>query len=163
MPTLATRLSSTGVYQVNELDEVTPLLGGSVLFPSGSSRRLRFPSDPNLQLGTGDFTVDFWMKATGSTSYTSIFDKITSTTVTGLIATCGSNVNSGAGRIWVGAAGTATTLKSTTNVVASGAWTHVAIVKNGSNGYLFINGVLESSATDWNLITSADLDNGRRR
>jgi hypothetical protein len=141
-------------------------------FTRASSQFLTLPNSTELDFGSGDFTIEFYVRNQRSTSQSAnsmIVDAGTSSQFTGIgvgTANTGS-INFISFRAQSGY----TVLKATTPVNTSEAqfpepgtardvFQHVACVKFGSNGYLFINGILEDSTTSWSGVTSASIKSG---
>ena len=125
----------------------------------GSTQGIRLPTTSNLDFGSGNFTIEFWMKAAASQqTYAMIADALDGNQYTGI----GVGVNDGypTGYLRFRAQSGFAVLKSTTLVIDD-TWRHIACVKSGSNGYLFVNGVLEASTTAWSGVTLASLNDGQ--
>ena len=116
--------------------------GGSYYF-DGTGDYLAIPNNENLDFGSGDFTIEFWVNfaIVGNATFVSKFN--TSGNLgyeiilfSGLLyfqaQTCGLLINPS----WTPAAGT---------------WYHIAAVRNGTNAALYIDGT--SVATDSSLTT----------
>jgi len=106
--------------------------GTSMYFPSAGSY-LKAPSNANWGLGTGDYTIEFWLYKTTSTSYGSII-----------------SVGYGAGGIGIAIASDASVVVTRPGTaidftfsagLALNAWYHVAICRSGTSLRCFANGV----------------------
>ena len=125
---------------------------GSIVFSSGG-QRIRLPSSSLLQFGTNAFTIEFWIKAGSSQQpYATICDSTTNNT--GVEVGIGTNDSGVAGKIGFQLA-TGYYLNSATTVTDN-TWRHIACVRNGANGYIFINGVLDASTTAWTGISNTN-------
>ena len=97
----------------------------------------------NLDFGTGDFTVDLWIKPTG-----------THQTWDGILELGAHNIGSAGYGIWWNADGMirthfgAITVDSANGVIATGAWQHIASVRDGTSYNLYVDGVSVASATN---------------
>jgi hypothetical protein len=123
--------------------------GGSSMYFNGATN-LSVPISSDFDFGNSDFTIDFWINPGTTTSGPSIFAyntyynmqiAISSTYKIGfaLSSTGGSwNITDSNGNI----------------AISSSSWSHVALVRSGSNFYLFINGVLDVTATSTLSITT---------
>jgi hypothetical protein len=119
--------------------------GYSALF-NGSTSKLSIPSSADFAFGTGDFTIEFWIKTTDTA-----FEVVTQTTTGSpnwaLMITSGNlywQNGFAAASLYVIA------LSSLTANPISGSWTHVAITRNGSgtgNLKFWINGVGQTAHT----------------
>lgn len=107
---------------------------------NGTTSKLSIPSDAAFAFGTGDFTIEFWIKTTDGAC-----DILTQTTASspnwGIIIVSGS-------LYWQSGYAASSlyniALTSLTSNPTSGSWTHVAITRNGSgtgNLRFWINGV----------------------
>jgi hypothetical protein len=109
--------------------------GWSVYFDGSDS--LSIPSSANLALGTGDFTIELWVKPLNSNN------RLISWAGTGgpLVYTNSSN------QLTFANYGVADLL-TTTATVPLNLWSHCAITRQGTTLRLFINGVLSASTTN---------------
>jgi hypothetical protein len=120
--------------------------GSSGLFADGDYIQTANTSD--TQFGSGDFSIDFWMRATaaGAANNTVVFTMAPNATLYApvIIAMSAGTYNltlfmssSGAGWDLVFGAAIGTVVQSE--------WNHVAICRSGSNVYAFLNGTLENT------------------
>jgi hypothetical protein len=129
---------------------------GSLTFAANS--RVRLPTTTALQFASGDFTVEFWMNAGSTqTAFATITDS--STNNQAIAIGVGTNLSGIAGRLSFSVFGGTGTLNSTTPVLDN-TWRHIACVKSGAVGRLFVNGILEASTTNWSGVTNAFLSGG---
>lgn len=117
------------------------LLGGSALFTpvgngSSSGNYLDVGNQSALKLGSGNFTVETWIKRTASLPYTSICGDGSFVWFTG---------GTGAELLWY--AGSTGILVSNSTFSAN-TWTHIAAVRNSGTLTFYINGTAAGSATD---------------
>lgn len=139
-----------------DIQSYVPPATGSLSF--SSSARVRLPTTSALQFGSGDFTVTFWLNASNTqTTFSTITDA--STNNQAICIGVGTNNGGIAGRLSFFVFGATGTLNSTT-VVTDNVWRYVACVKSGRFGYLFINGVLEASTSNWGDAANAFLSGG---
>jgi len=125
----------------------------------GSTQGVRLPTTTNLDFGSGDFTIEFWMKAGSSQStYAMIADALNSNQYTGIGV--GINDGSPAGYLKFRAQAGYAVIKTTTYVLDNN-WRHIACVKSGSNGYLFVDGALEATTSAWSGVSAASLNDGQ--
>jgi hypothetical protein len=125
----ATYANSAGNYK----------FGYSAVF--GGTAYIDTPNAAELNFTTGDFTVDFWMKTTQTTS--------------GFIAIkCGSaandwgwyfRVNQTANKISLDIYDTSDKAVTSSTTINDGAWHHIAVVRSGSSVKLYVNGVSEGT------------------
>lgn len=108
--------------------------GGSSMYFDGTGDYLKNPSQSITELGSGDWTIEFWLYASSLSATVFVFDQRSTTTqVAPCIYIGGASNNeikfyvNGADRIVSSAISTTT-------------WYHVAIAKYSGNTKLFING-----------------------
>jgi hypothetical protein len=105
----------------------------------GSSGKLIIPASPNLSFGTGDFTIEFWMKTTDTSA--------------GLItsATTGSGYWAlllvGGTLYWQSAYNASNLKTQSMSSYLNNAWVHVAIVRSSSSMNFYFNGQVQGTAT----------------
>jgi hypothetical protein len=111
---------------------------GSIVF-SGSNY-VTTAASSNLALGTNTFTLEYWINVTnsgtsgqnglefGAASYNPKFAYVTATNTLGIYVAAASGSWGIASAVTIG-------------TIASATWYHVAIVRNGSTWYTFLNGV----------------------
>ncbi|MEZ4774090.1 MAG: LamG-like jellyroll fold domain-containing protein [Bacteroidia bacterium] len=113
---------------------------GYTLDFDGSSSYVEIPHDASFNIGSGDFTVEGWIKASGSGTTRTILDK--------------DNMFGGSLRIGLtfGDKLECVTAISgdgdhtVTSAASIGAeWTHFAVLRSGSTLYVYINGLLDNS------------------
>ena len=122
--------------------------GGSAMAFDGSGDWLINPPSAQNQLGTGDFTVEFWFYSTSSADV-GIFN-ISATSSSGSAGMARTKNTSNQITFWVNGNGGNTVTTSTYSI---NAWHHVALVRNGSTNTLYVDGV--SAASNSNTPTWA--------
>jgi len=121
------------------------IVAGGLSF-DGVDDYVRIPNAANLNPGTGDFSVDFWMNTSASNSEADILSKRP-------ICNAGSFWDlrlSGEGRIQVEMreeGGVNSNAYFGTVKVNDGQWRHIAVVREGATSLLYIDGVLDRSNT----------------
>jgi hypothetical protein len=124
----------------------TTTFGGSAYF-DGTGDTLSIPSSTPNQFGSGDFTLETWYYCTGSISTANqyLFFRRTTASSIGLIF----QINSSKLNLLAGDSNTSAwevNLSSTTTLVVNN-WYHLAMSRSGTTWRIFVNGVLEASAT----------------
>lgn len=111
---------------------------GSMYF-DGTGDWLTFVDSPNVQLGTGDFTIEGWVNLSLLGAARGIFSKGTSTTGLSLAVNALNQVVFNY---------TASSLTGTTVLMAT-TWYHIAVVRSGSatgNVKIYINGTADATS-----------------
>lgn len=115
--------------------------GTTSMYFDGTGDVLKAPYTPNIDFGTGDFTIECWV-------YTTNVSPGYSQTVLARWGASGGTVwivqiqNGGTYRIVTGAGAW------TGGSVSANTWTHLAITRSGSSLRVFTNGTLSSTNTD---------------
>lgn len=104
--------------------------GGSLSFPGTSTGFLTIANFAGLQLGTGNFTIEFFLFQTGSISFPRVFSMGSFPS-----ATIAVSIEGGIFYVWAGGSG-----NSFGSVNLFNAWNHVAIVRSGTTVTVYING-----------------------
>lgn len=115
--------------------------GGSSMYFDGTGDYLIVPDRAALQMGSGDFTLEFWIYFASISGYQTPFDK-GYTNAGGLLFQTGL----GTGRLVVYAGGSAVITESGTG--STGTWIHYALVRNGTTLTLYRDGTSSGSATN---------------
>lgn len=120
---------------------------GSVLY-NGSTSYLSTPNNTNLQFGTASFTLEFWYLRTGTNgNYARYFQLVDGDAVSGI--SISQNINT-QNSVIIGVSSNGST-NDIVNLPAISfvdlAWNHFALVRNGTNFTVYVNGVGTSLAT----------------
>ena len=97
-------------------------------------------SDDNIDLSSGDFTVDMWIRPTSVTGYKGLWQSGTSSLL---------NVYLIGDQVQGTVAGSTTLFLSSTRISAN-VWTMISVEREGSVHRLYINGALEASSSTGN-------------
>jgi len=112
--------------------------GGSGYFDGSGDYLVVSDGDSDAVLGSGDFTVELWVNAStiasGTRDFLGIYDGDPNSLIIGQVA---GNV-----RFWCRAVQI-----TSSSTISAGTWHHIAAVKSGSTGTLYIDGVSEGTAT----------------
>ncbi len=116
--------------------------GTSLRNLTGSNSRLRIADTPDMELGSDDFCIDFWAYPNAAPSNTRHFFSKWIANSSPMMCYYG---NGSSKKIEFHCNfSTPKTLKSVSDI-AIGAWTHIAITRQGDTVRLFLNGALEDS------------------
>jgi hypothetical protein len=131
-----------------QIDTAQSKFGGSSLLLDGTGDYITTASSTDLNLGSSDFTVDFWFQCTaaGGTMQRLCGRRLSS----GLVADMEFSVERTTANVIRGGIGMGSTFESVssttqfTNALNTG-WHHCAFVRDGSTLRLFIDGVQEAT------------------
>ena len=123
----------------------TATYSGSAYF-DGAGDSLTLPAPPALAFGTGDFTWETWIYLNTLSANTYLYDTSAAgdTTSTGRFVV--GAFPSGYLRLYTGAL-TTLLLASPAGTITTNMWTHIAITRSGTTGYMFVNGALITSGS----------------
>ena len=110
--------------------------GGSSLAFDGSGDYLSFPAHDDFQFGTGDFSIEFWIKTTATNSPV-LVDYYTAAQPGWQLS-----LNSTGKLLWY----TTSTIKTGAVSVNTGSWVFVSVVRSSGNLQFYINGTADGSA-----------------
>lgn len=123
---------------------------GSSLYFDGNEDYLSLPVDSDFTFGTGDFTVECWVKPTVATYAPLVATRNDASTLNPILYLWNTGV-----AVWYYNA--AARITGTTNLVNS-TWNHIAVCRSDGITKLFVNGLQEgSSYTDTNNYASSGL------
>ena len=106
------------------------------------------PDHADFTVGSGDFTVDFWVRFTGDTNAGWLFALPTNAgtyTACGL-KTSGTNPNIHLD-LYCSAGGSWDIISAGTANLTTGVWYHIAVIRNGTNIRVYIDGTYNINAT----------------
>jgi hypothetical protein len=135
---------------------------GSVYF-DGSGDSLSLPDSSLLELGSSSFTIDFWINASTSTQYSTVYSRSPAAFAAGSWTLLFNFTTATSGDIafFCGDYSLASGLLLTSGInINDGAWHFIALVRNGSSWVLYVDGV--SYATNTWSGTITDLASGPR-
>ena len=126
----------------------TPQVYGGSMYFDGTGDFLTVPDNTQFRIGTNSFTIDLWLyKTTNSTAQSIVSIGPNSAAGFGLI------FFSSLARLRFGVGGSGNAIVSDTQDFPLFQWTHVALVRNGTQLTLFINGGSRATttwSTSWN-------------
>ena len=110
--------------------------GAGSMYFDGTGDYIAIPSSPNLNFGTGDFTVEAWVYLTAQNTYECILASGTTTFTTNATAF---RVDSGTPIVTVNPGGASNSAYGP--AVSLNVWTHIAATRSGTSLRVFTNGV----------------------
>lgn len=130
-----------------QLDTAQKKFGTASVYFDGTGDYLEMPVYDEMKMGTGDFTVDFWVRFNSLPTYsrlvTSTNDKVNDSTL--LIRTAGSATQTFFGG----------TIADGTTTLETGRWYHFAYVREGSTCTVYVDGRVDVSVTNSNDLSNA--------
>lgn len=140
-----------------QIDTAQSVFGGASLYLDGATDYLTATSSPDLALGTGDFTVEFWQRWAGGKNISPIDFRGGTASSPRLMLYADSPANDL--RLWVSGADRIVAPSSTLVVDQ---WQHIAICRASGTTRLFVGGVqVGSDWADSTNYTAADWAIGR--
>ncbi len=139
-----------------QIDTSQSKFGGASILFDGSGDYLSVPNHADFNFGTGDFTVDFWMRSPSiSTDAALVGSQDMSNLVNG-----GFGIRNNGTNLQVYLQNTG--VIDIAHGMSSDTWYHIALTRSGSNVYLFLNGALLASASSAaNISTTQELRVGK--
>jgi hypothetical protein len=126
---------------------IGPLTGfNSATFPGNIANYLSVPHSTLFDFGSGNYTIECRIKTASSSAQDIISCFNSASPFTGWLVGIGFSTNDGKLKAYHnnGNDGSAQTFAGT-SVISNNAWHHLAVVRNGSNLLIFVDGVLEST------------------
>lgn len=115
----------------------------------GAGDYLTTPSSTDFDFGTGDFTIEFWLRVSSAVSYGVVLTREWGgAPYSGGFTIFANGAASGSMEVYCGDYNWyAPLLKSSTAYYVDSAWHHFAVVRNGTSFNLYIDGTSYASAT----------------
>jgi hypothetical protein len=148
-----------------QIDTSVVKYGTSSMYFDGNGDNLSGPTTPNLNMGTGNWTIECWVYILSRTlNYPLIFGNNNGSYTTGALALVNSNADSASynDRFCLSVkdiSNAPTLVASSTN--SSNTWYHLAVVRNGTSLVMYRDGTSVASATissglgfDWGKLGS---------
>jgi hypothetical protein len=131
-----------------QLDTAQKKFGSASLLLDGNSDYITTPDHADWNFGTGNFTIDWWMKMDSCSTYVGIICQYQDTN-----NYCHIFIDTGSGtrmRVgWVVGGVDKGSYLMNTPYTTTGTWAHWAFVRDGTTGYFFLNGVKQANYPAW--------------
>lgn len=128
---------------------IGPVHNTGSLYFDGSSDFIQWPNSDAQTIGTGDFTIEFWLKAAPTTDGFIIGTR-SAGGATFHITAGGYKGLTPAGSLRYGS-----TEQATTTIVFDNTWHHCAISRQSGTVRMFVDGVMERTFSDTSVVSSA--------
>jgi hypothetical protein len=138
-------VSAVGDAQV---DTAQSKFGGASALFDGTGDYLQIPNSTDFDVTGGDFTAEAWVRASDNSNIKTIFGKRTVNQGWWLVLNSGGPLGTGQVQFVAWNGSTASVIAYSDTIISTGAWYHIAIVKDGSNFKLFVDGALEDTQAD---------------
>jgi hypothetical protein len=132
--------------------------GGASGYFSATGNYISIADTAALELGSGNYTIEGWIKTASSTQYATIFSRQNGAFTNGSVIVLINNASSTSGDVafWVQNASNSAPIMTTSGVnVRDDAWHHIAVVRNGTSHAIYVDGT--SRATYTGSYTIADV------
>lgn len=120
----------------------SPFASGYSNYFDGSGDYLSFPNDAAFNFGSGNFTIEFWFKRTGTNqTYARYFQTANGDVATGISIAQNLNTQNQI-RVSMSTSGTSWDIfDNLAGTLSDLQWNHCALVRNGNNFTFYVNGV----------------------
>lgn len=158
-------LSITSTGATTKTISVTTNTDNALNF-DGTSDYVQVPDNNLFDFGTGSFTVEMWVRPTTTTGRMDLISKKNNSSPYEELGLFINNNNDGKLTLWTsqnsGGASNESFLISNSPLVVN-KWNHIAVVRNGTTHQIYLNGVLDASATlsARNIASAGDLFIGK--
>jgi hypothetical protein len=155
---LLTNFTNAGIYDAtmqNVLETVGDAkisttqskFGGSSMFFDGTGDYLTIPTSPNLQFGTGDFTLELWTYFISRSVGGSCFINNYNNYAAGSLGIFAGHAGGNTSKYQVSYNGSSfPSIQSSISIIYN-QWAHLALVRSGTTITLYINGVADGTIT----------------
>jgi len=131
----------------SQIDTAQSKFGGASGLFSGSSNYLSLADNEDFEFGSGDFTIDFWMRPTSIPGTVNVLRKVGSSFDSILLYLESSNSKLYLCLSSNGSSYDIANSVASTTVFSIDTWYHLALVRNGTSVKLYVNGVADISVT----------------
>jgi hypothetical protein len=123
--------------------------GATAIQFDGTGDYLTVPASDDWNLGSGDFTIDFWILTTSSVSYECALNRPSSSSFTSgnYALLYNQGTANGLMAFWCADYSSSSAMLVATTSIRDGGWHHIAVVRNGTSWKLYIDGTAEASRT----------------
>jgi hypothetical protein len=146
---LLTNMTSAGIYDAAMMTNMETLgdaklstavskFGGSSMSFDGTGDYLTAPFNPTFNLGTGNFTIEFWVNTSSTVAYATAL-RLGDTWTTGSWALYLNDSGGSGYPSWWNQTGSYT-LSTSGALINDGSWHHIALVRNGATMTMYIDG-----------------------
>lgn len=128
--------------------------GGKSAYFDGNGDSVNMPASADNNFGSGDFTIDLWIKTTQTTQYATIVSKTPSSFSTGMWSLMLNHTTAGDIAFYANEySGVAPIVRTAGSLANTGNWVHIALVRYGDVWSIYVDGILKASATAAKTIT----------
>jgi hypothetical protein len=152
----AKTLTANGNAQV---DTAQSQFGGASALFDTSADWLAITNTDDLNTGTGDFTIEFWMRPTSRATSFPVVIQNREFDAGCIQITDRHNTNSLKLQLWVVNYSNSTPMISSSTTITNGTWFHIAVSRSGSSWRLFVNGTQEGSTITYSGDATAGIAN----
>jgi hypothetical protein len=124
--------------------------GGGSMYFNGSSSFARAPATPNYFIGSGDFTIELWLRRAATGSVQELFSKESASAAQAGIRCVILSGNTIQVSLSTNGSAYALTLTGATALTSTSDWYYIALVRSGSgtnNIKLYVNGSVDAQGT----------------
>ena len=126
-----------------QIDTAQSKFGGASGLFDGTGDYITTGNSTDFDNGTNDWTVDFWVRRNGAqVAFAGIFSPSVD-----VVGGWGVQFDTSNRPILITRAGGASTTRLTGTAVSDLTWTHIAVVRSGTTGYIFQDGTQTTSAS----------------
>jgi hypothetical protein len=137
---------------VSNAQVVVPKFGTGNAFFNGTTQYLTIPDHSGFDFGSGDFTIEAFVKFTSLGNWTALFNKASSVAVADRQFQIGTQGTNGIITARVYENSNVYVINGPT-VLNTGVWYHIAFIRNGNDLKLYLDGVQEGSTVDVTGVT----------